>query len=215
MFTYILHGLCTQIHWCCYFLALATHFPGLYSPGKNTGVGCQFLLQGNLPNPGIEPWSPALQADTLTSEPPGKLFEKLELHFCSLQPLRPHLVIPADESAVTVPFITNSLGSLEIGGPAKLPGSQLPKPSSVPAATAPTTVWPCPLLLLCLFLCEWSSECGSFCTNHLFNMPAFVSGLTPAPFLPSLLGQVYKKAFIILLIPFVVLFFSYLILSSS
>ena len=27
---------------------------------------------GNLPNPGIEPGSPALQADSLPSEPPGK-----------------------------------------------------------------------------------------------------------------------------------------------
>ena len=27
---------------------------------------------GALPDPGIEPGSPALQADTLTSEPPGK-----------------------------------------------------------------------------------------------------------------------------------------------
>ena len=45
-------------------------------------------------------------------------FEKLELRFCSLQPLRPQLAIPADQSAVTVPFVTNSLGSLEIGGPA-------------------------------------------------------------------------------------------------
>ena len=26
----------------------------------------------DLPNPGIEPWSPTLQADALTSEPPGK-----------------------------------------------------------------------------------------------------------------------------------------------
>ena len=89
------------------------------SPGKNTGVGCHFLLQcmkvkresevaqscltlatpwtaahqaplsmgfsrqehwsglpfpspGHLPDPGIEARSPALQADTLTSEPPGK-----------------------------------------------------------------------------------------------------------------------------------------------
>ena len=32
-----------------------------------------FLLQGNLPDPGIEPRSPAFQADALTSEPPGKL----------------------------------------------------------------------------------------------------------------------------------------------
>ena len=31
-----------------------------------------FSSPGNLPNPGIEPRSPALQADALTSEPPGK-----------------------------------------------------------------------------------------------------------------------------------------------
>ena len=29
-------------------------------------------ISRDLPNPGIEPGSPALQADTLTSEPPGK-----------------------------------------------------------------------------------------------------------------------------------------------
>ena len=49
------------------------------SPGKNTGVGCHFLLQGNLPDPGIEPRSLALQADALTSEPPGKPQEKFLL----------------------------------------------------------------------------------------------------------------------------------------
>ena len=32
-----------------------------------------FPSPGDLPNPGIEPWSPALQADALPSEPPGKL----------------------------------------------------------------------------------------------------------------------------------------------
>ena len=35
-----------------------------YSPGKNTGVGCHFLIQGDLPDPGIKPRSPALQADS-------------------------------------------------------------------------------------------------------------------------------------------------------
>ena len=29
-------------------------------PGKSTGVGCHFLLQGDLPDSGIEPRSPAL-----------------------------------------------------------------------------------------------------------------------------------------------------------
>ena len=34
--------------------------------------GLPFPSPGDLPNPGIEPRSPALQADTLLSEPPGK-----------------------------------------------------------------------------------------------------------------------------------------------
>ena len=34
--------------------------------------GLPFPSLGYLPDPGIEPRSPALQADTLTSEPPGK-----------------------------------------------------------------------------------------------------------------------------------------------
>ena len=33
-----------------------------------------FPFPGGLPNPGIEPESPALQADSLPSEPPGKLY---------------------------------------------------------------------------------------------------------------------------------------------
>ena len=42
------------------------------SPGKNTGVGCHALLQGNLPNPGIKSRSPTLQVDSLLSEPPWR-----------------------------------------------------------------------------------------------------------------------------------------------
>ena len=34
--------------------------------------GLSFPSPGDLPNPGIEPGSPALQADALSSEPPGK-----------------------------------------------------------------------------------------------------------------------------------------------
>ena len=33
--------------------------------------GLPFPSPGNLPDPGIEPGSPALRADALTSEPPG------------------------------------------------------------------------------------------------------------------------------------------------
>ena len=49
---------------------------GLYSPwnspGQNTGVGSLSFLRRNLPNPGIEPRSPTLQADSLPAEPQGK-----------------------------------------------------------------------------------------------------------------------------------------------
>ena len=38
-----------------------------------------FLLPGNLPNPGIEPGSSALQADSLPSEPPGKFPHSLDV----------------------------------------------------------------------------------------------------------------------------------------
>ena len=34
--------------------------------------GLPFPSPGDLPNPGIKPRSPALQADSLPSEPPGK-----------------------------------------------------------------------------------------------------------------------------------------------
>ena len=43
------------------------------SPGQNTGVGSLSLPSpGDLPNPGIEHRSPALQADSLPAEPQGK-----------------------------------------------------------------------------------------------------------------------------------------------
>ena len=44
-------------------------------PVKNIGVGCHFLLQGDLPSPGIEPLSsvsPALAGRFFTTESPGK-----------------------------------------------------------------------------------------------------------------------------------------------
>ena len=50
----------------------------LESPGKTTGVGSHYLHQGIFPIQGSNPrllhyrWSPALQADSLPSEPPAK-----------------------------------------------------------------------------------------------------------------------------------------------
>ena len=40
-------------------------------------MDCHSLLQGNLPDSGTEPGSPALQADSLPSEPLGKGSEGL------------------------------------------------------------------------------------------------------------------------------------------
>ena len=42
------------------------------SPGQNTMSGLPFPSPGDLPNPGIKPRSPALQADSLPAEPQGK-----------------------------------------------------------------------------------------------------------------------------------------------
>ena len=55
-----------------------------FFPGKNTRVGCHFLLQGNLPNPGIEPMSPvspALAGGFITTEPPGRPLNQREVKY--------------------------------------------------------------------------------------------------------------------------------------
>jgi len=52
-------------------------------PGMDTGVGCHFLLQGIFPTPVPNPGLPQLQADSLSSEPPGKP-RKWEHCFCLL-----------------------------------------------------------------------------------------------------------------------------------
>ena len=58
--------------------------PTLYNPGDSSPPGSSvhgilqariletFTSPGDLPDPGIEPRSPALWADSLLSEPPGK-----------------------------------------------------------------------------------------------------------------------------------------------
>ena len=47
---------------------------------ESDGSGVPFASPGYLPDPGIEPGSPALQADALPSEPPGALLfdEKID-----------------------------------------------------------------------------------------------------------------------------------------
>ena len=46
--------------------------PPLFRSRQEYWSGLPFPSPGDLPDPGIEPRSPALQADPLTSEPPGK-----------------------------------------------------------------------------------------------------------------------------------------------
>ena len=53
------------------FRPLGLHSPW-DSPGQNTGVGSFFPSPGHLPNPGIKPKSPVLQADSLSTEPQEK-----------------------------------------------------------------------------------------------------------------------------------------------
>ena len=52
------------------------------SLGRNTGVGCHALTPGDLPNPGIKPRSPVLQAESLPlshqGSPAGKLGKSYE-----------------------------------------------------------------------------------------------------------------------------------------
>ena len=44
--------------------------------------GLPFPSPGDLPDPGIEPWSPALLADSLPSESPGKPNPILCYYYC-------------------------------------------------------------------------------------------------------------------------------------
>jgi len=52
---------------------VATQVPlSMDSPGRNTGVGCHFLLQGIFLTQGLNPHPPALAGGFFTTEPPGK-----------------------------------------------------------------------------------------------------------------------------------------------
>ena len=53
-------------------------------PGKNTGVGCHFLLQGIFLTQELnEPRSPALQTDSLLTKQQGKCYLFIVLHLIS------------------------------------------------------------------------------------------------------------------------------------
>ena len=52
--------------------------------------GLPFPSRGDLPDPGIEPKSPTLQADALPSKPPGRTHICKGRYFCFLLPLKQH-----------------------------------------------------------------------------------------------------------------------------
>ena len=66
------HFSCVRL--CVTLWMAATRLPHPWdSPGKNTSSRLPLPFPGDLPHPGMEPRSPALQvADSLLSEPPGK-----------------------------------------------------------------------------------------------------------------------------------------------
>ena len=49
-------------------------------PREKYWSGLQFASPGDLPDPKTEPTSPALRADSFTSEPPGKPNSSTDIH---------------------------------------------------------------------------------------------------------------------------------------
>ena len=71
---------CLEVKSLSHVQLLATSWTVAYQAPPSLGFsrqeywsGLPFPSPGDLPNPGIEPRSPVLQADALPSEPPGKL----------------------------------------------------------------------------------------------------------------------------------------------
>ena len=72
-----------KCQWLSHVRLFATPWTVAHQAPLSTGLsrqgywsGLPFLPPGDLPNPGIEPRSPTLQADSLLSEPPGKPFSE-------------------------------------------------------------------------------------------------------------------------------------------
>ena len=61
--------------------SLCQAFPSMGFSRQKYWSGLPFPSPGDLPDPGWNPRSPALHADTLPSEPPGKLSEDLSCQF--------------------------------------------------------------------------------------------------------------------------------------
>ena len=67
--------------------SLRSHGLSLEFSGQEYWSGVPFPSLEDLPHPGVEPRSPALQADSLPSEPAGKPWDKQIPHSCILSEL--------------------------------------------------------------------------------------------------------------------------------
>ena len=123
----------------------------------------------DLPNPGIEPWSPALQADSLPSEPPGK---------SSIIQIKTLLCPPTE----ACPFSPCLFTSAQVRPtPSSCPSSALSTASGSPGARGARAgalllpgppglepgQWKGPVLCICSLLLlmhiYWKIPLGSFC----------------------------------------------------
>ena len=71
------------------------------SPGKNIGVACHSLTPGDLPDPGIKPGSPALQADSLPFELQGTPSSYIQIVECYAETKRNRLLTPSTTPSTT------------------------------------------------------------------------------------------------------------------
>ena len=74
-----------KVKWLSHVRLFATPWTVPFQAPQSMGFSTQeywsglpFPSRGDFPNPGIEPRSPALQADSLPAEPPGKPFLKMK-----------------------------------------------------------------------------------------------------------------------------------------
>ena len=77
-----------------------------------------FPAPGDLPDPGTELRSPALQADSLPAEPPGKPIFHMGVYVCQSQsPNSSHTPILPPHDHISVLYIWVSISALQIDSP--------------------------------------------------------------------------------------------------
>jgi len=100
--------------------------PSMGFPRQEYWSGLPFPSPGNLPHLGIEPGSPALEADTLTSEPPEKTtlyytYSTIYFTQCTVIyvkpnfPVYPTLLTPLTHIHTSILYICVSIPALKLG----------------------------------------------------------------------------------------------------